>query len=189
VASRGRIRAREDQTVVGDPGMARPDLVPVDHEVVAVPARGGLEREQIGAGVGLAEALPEGDLAPRDARQQLAAQGLGAVADDGVGNLIAAGERAEGRAARGQLLEEDELVDHRALLAAVRARPAHGQPPARAERPHEGARVRAGAIARVHAVVGETLGRMRAEECAQLLGECPLLGAPAEVHRGVSRAA
>ena len=51
------ISAREQEAPVGDVGVAGPDLVTVDHELVAVAHRGRAQRREVGAGVGLAEAL------------------------------------------------------------------------------------------------------------------------------------
>ena len=164
----------------------------VDDPLVAVAPRVRLEREQIGARVGLAVALPERRLAARDPGQELAAQGLRAVADDGVGDLERAAQRSERRARRRQLLEQDEQVDDGPLLAAQRARPVQGEPAPLAERTHEGVRVRAGAVAGVGAVLGEALGRVLLEERTHLGGKRALLGAPSEIHAllpGVTRTA
>ena len=78
--ARREVGAGQDQAVVGDAGVAAPDLVPVDHPAVPVALGAGLEPEQVGPGVGLAEPLPERGLAAGDQRQQLAAQALRAVA-------------------------------------------------------------------------------------------------------------
>jgi hypothetical protein len=166
--------------------MARPDLVAVDDVVITVARGHRLERQEIGAGVGLAEALEERGLAAGDARQHLALQTLAAVLNDGVARRPAVGERSKGRAGPGQLLEQDELVHQRPLLAAEGAGPAHRQPALLGEGTEAGARVRAGAIAGVHAVMGK-LGRwMRAQEAAHLFGERLLVRAPSEVHGAVT---
>jgi len=132
--------------------------------VVTVAARLGLERQEIRARIGLAVALPERRLAARDRRQHLAAQALGAELDDRVGRLPAAGERPEGRARERELFHQDELHEHRLFAAAVRLRPAHAEPALRAERSQERSRVRPRAVAGVHAVDREGLGRVRAQE-------------------------
>ena len=105
--------------------------------MIAVTPGLGLQREQIGAGVGLAVALPERRLAARDGRQHVAAQPLAAVLDDRVRRLPRAGERPEGRAGERQLLEQHQLEEHRLGLAAVRFRPAQADPAALGQRPHE----------------------------------------------------
>ena len=56
-ASHVGVGAREQDAPVRDVGVARPDLVAVDHELVAVARRGRAQRREVGAGVGLAETL------------------------------------------------------------------------------------------------------------------------------------
>ena len=51
------VGAREQEAPVGHVGVAGPDLVAVDHVLVAVARRGGAQRREVGAGLGLAEAL------------------------------------------------------------------------------------------------------------------------------------
>src|SRR5262249_21712924 len=86
------------------------------------------------------------------------------------------------RAGQRQLVEQHELEEHRALLAAVYLRPRHGQPPALGQRAQERARVRARAVARVHPIDGEALGRVLGEEASDLGREGLLLGGEREVH-------
>ena len=150
--------------------------------MLAVALRLRLEREQVGAGVRLAVPLPERRLAARDGRQQLATQALGAVLDDGVGGLPGAGQRPERRAGQRQLLEQHELEEHGARLAAERLGPAHGEPAALAESAHERVRVGAGAVARIDAVQRKALGRLLGEEPPDLVGERRFLGAAPEIH-------
>src|SRR5499426_694241 len=138
-APRLATRSREHQPVRRDAGVARPDLVAADHPVIAVAPRFGLERQQIGAGVGLAVALPERRLAARDRRQHLAPQALGSELEDRVGGLPHTGERPERGAGERQLLHEHELHEHRLLAPAEALGPAHAEPALRAERLHEGA--------------------------------------------------
>ena len=173
----------EHQPVGGDARVARPDLVTTDHVLVAVAPRLRLQAEQVGAGAGLAVALPERAVAARHRRQYLAPQALAAVGDDGVRGLPAAGERPERRAGQGQLFQQHELEEQRALLAAEGLGPAHAEPAPRAEGAHERARVRAGAVARVHALERKTLERLRAEKAPHLFREGALVGGEGEVHR------
>ena len=73
------VGAREQEAPVGDVGVARPDLVAVDHVLVAVARRGRAQRREVGAGVGLAEALAPA-LAPADqAGQEAVLDRLAAV--------------------------------------------------------------------------------------------------------------
>jgi hypothetical protein len=176
--------AGEDETVAADARVAAPDLVAADHVLVAVARGFGLERQEIRARLRLAEPLPERRVAARDARQHLAPQVLRAIADDPLRRLVAAGERAEGRRRRGQLLEEQQLVRQRPLLTAEGARPRQGQPALVGQRPQEWARVGARPVTRVHAVDRECLGRVRAQKTAYLFGECPLGRTELEVHEG-----
>jgi len=158
VAARGGIGAGEDEAIVGDTRVAAPDLVAADHVLVATTRGFRLEREQIRAGLGLAEPLPERGIAAPDARQHLAAQTLRAVLNDTLRSLIAPRERAEGRADGGQLLEEHKRVHERAILAAEALRPRHRHPPLPRQRPQESPRVRARSVASVHAIHGNVSG-------------------------------
>src|SRR5262249_11131942 len=83
--------ARQHETVRRDAGVARPDLVSANEVLVSVAPGLGRQSEQVRTGARFAEALPERRLAARDARQQLPAKSLGAIADDRVGGLIASG--------------------------------------------------------------------------------------------------
>src|SRR5262249_33186231 len=174
--------ASEHETVVRDAGVAAPDLVAPQHVLVAAARGFRLEREQIGAGLGLAESLPERRLAAADARQHLAAKHPRSLADDALRPPPATREWAEGRAHRGQLLEEHERVHERALSPTEAAWPRHGQPAALGQRAQEGAGVSPRAVPRVHAVHGEAFGRVRAQESANLFGEGLLVRAELEVH-------
>src|SRR5215813_207211 len=178
----GGVGAGEHEAVVRDARVAAPDLVAAQHVLVAAPGRFRLEGEQIGAGLGLAESLPEGRLAATDTRQHLAAERLRAVADDALRRLLASREGTERRAYRGQLLEEHEGIHERAFLPSEGARPRHGQPAALGQRAQEGAGVSARAVPCIHAVHGEALGRVRAQESANLFGEGLLVRAELEVH-------
>src|SRR5262249_5204307 len=79
------------------------------------------------------------------------------------------------------------LEEHRPLVAAVLLGPGHGEPAALGERAEEGAGVRARAIAGIHAVDGEALGRMLGEETLDVGGERPLFGGAREVQGGFGR--
>src|SRR5207247_894467 len=182
VAARGGIGAREDEAIVRDTRVAAPDLVAADQVLVATTRGFRLEREQIRAGLGLAEPLPERGVTAPDARQHVAAQTLRAVLNDALRRLIAARERAKGRADGGQLLEEHQRVHQRPLLAAEALRPGQRHPSLIRKRQQERPRVRARSVARVHAIHWECLGRMRAQEPAYLFGERPLGRAELEVH-------
>ena len=68
---RVRVGAREQEDPVGVVRLAGPDLLTVDHEVVAVPDGARLQRREIGAGAGFAVALAPLHLARRDAVEVL----------------------------------------------------------------------------------------------------------------------
>ena len=116
-------------------------------------------------------------------RIDLTPQPLAAVGDDGVSSLPASGQRTERRAGQRQLFQEHELEEQRTLLTAVRLGPAHAEPALFAERAHEGTRVRAGAVARVHALEGKVLQRVCAQEAPHLFGEGALVVREGEIHR------
>ena len=71
--------AGEQEAPVGPVGVARPDLVPADHELVVVPLGSGAQRRQVGAGVGLAEALAPAVAAADEPRQEPLLDGVGPV--------------------------------------------------------------------------------------------------------------
>ena len=66
VLRRVRVGAGEQEDVVGVLRLGRPDLLAVDHPLVAVEHGLGLQRREVGAGVRLAEALAPRDLALQD---------------------------------------------------------------------------------------------------------------------------
>jgi hypothetical protein len=65
------VGAGEEEHVVGELGLRGPHLLAVDHPLVAVEHGGGLEAGEVGAAVGLAEALAPPHLAPQDLGQEL----------------------------------------------------------------------------------------------------------------------
>ena len=77
------VGAAEDEDVVGDEPLGGPDLLAVDDPLVAVEHGLGAERGEVGAGVGLGEALAPGDLAREDLGQEELLLLLGAPLQDG----------------------------------------------------------------------------------------------------------
>ena len=69
VLGRVRVGADEQLAVVRDLGVRRPDLLAVDHVVVAVADGATAQRREVRAGVGLGEALAPDLLAAKDPRQ------------------------------------------------------------------------------------------------------------------------
>ena len=130
-----RVGAREQQAPVGDLAAARPDLLAVDDEVVALVHGGGLERGQVAAGVGLGVELAPQLLGREDLLEIALLLRVGAVDDDG--RPDDADAQAVGRRRRVGLRH---LVGHDRLLHRPRARrrrtpwasPCRGSPPRRA---------------------------------------------------------
>ena len=87
------VGAGEEVDVVGVVGAGGPDLLAVDDEVVAVLLGAGLERGEVGSGVGLGEALTPAALAAGDAADMLALLGLGAVDDERGAELVGLRDR------------------------------------------------------------------------------------------------
>ena len=119
-----RIGAGQQQTPVGDIGVAGPDLVSLDDVVVTVAGGGGGQRREVRTGAGLAEALAPSLGAVDHAGQEPAAQLLTAVSGQ-AGDQVAEAGPGRGAGPR-QLFVEDDVVHRRQLLPAVLARP--GQP-------------------------------------------------------------
>ena len=102
-----RIGAHQREDPVGLVGVGGPDLGARHHEVIAVALGLGLERGEVGAGVGLGVALTPADLAATDLRQVLALLLLGAVAQQGrPDHGEPEADERERQAAPGQLLRE-----------------------------------------------------------------------------------
>ncbi|MNZ73831.1 hypothetical protein D3C78_922590 [compost metagenome] len=127
VARALRVGARGQPDVVGRLGAGGPQLVAVDHEVVAFRARGGLQHRQVGAGVRFGIADGEDDLAGGDAGQELLLLQRAAVLHQRRTDR-ADGDERQRRAGDVGFLEEDQLLGGGVALAAVRLRPAHCQP-------------------------------------------------------------
>ena len=127
VARQVGVGAGGQPDVVGRLGAGGPQLVAIDHEVVAFQAGGGLQRGEVGAGAGFGVADREQDLAGGDALQELRLLLVGAElhqrrADGADGHE---GQRRPGDVG---LFKEDQLLGGRVALAAVLLRPAEGQP-------------------------------------------------------------
>src|SRR5262249_58502590 len=108
-------------------GIARPDLVSVDDEVVAITSRSGAQRREIGAGVGLAEALAPPVTPADDPRKEPVLDLVGSVHGDALHEVAEAGPRRSAR--RRELLVQDHVEDGREIVAAVALRPAQPEEP------------------------------------------------------------
>ena len=126
---RGRVGAAQAEDPVGVLAERRPGLLAVDHPVVAVADGGGAQRGQVGAGVGLGEALAPPDVEVGRLRQEallllLVAEGR----DDRADHAGVEGERLR-HAGQLHLLAPDVALQRRPVLAAPLHRPVrHGQP-------------------------------------------------------------
>src|SRR4030095_10293198 len=94
---------------------------------VAVAHGAGLERGEVGAGIGLGIADREVDLAPEERAQGLLLFGLAARRPQTRPDRVQRDER-DRRTRTARLLEPDQLLDRRAPLAAVLDRPADPEP-------------------------------------------------------------
>ena len=123
VLRRVGVGAGQQEDVVGVLRLGGPDLLAVDDPLVAVELGPGLEAGQVGAGVGLAEALAPGDLALEDARDELLLLLLGAPLQDGRADEGVTEEVAPQRGAGpGELLVQHDLLEQGEPLAAVLGR-------------------------------------------------------------------
>ncbi len=121
------VGAGEQDAPVGDVGVARPDLVAVDHVLVAVGDRGGAQRGEVGSGIGLAEPLAPPLRAVDQPGQEAVLDRVAAVVGDPLDQVAEARPR---RRARGRhLLVEDHVEDGRQVLTAVARRPAQPEEP------------------------------------------------------------
>ncbi len=126
------VGAADEVAVVGELAEARPDLLAVDHEVVAVAHRAGGERRQVGAGVGLGHADAPRRLARQDAREELGLLIRRAVVDQGRAHLAVGEPHRRDRGTGGdQLLADDQPVDGRLAAATELDRPGHADPAVR----------------------------------------------------------
>ena len=108
------VGAGQQHTHVGPLGVGAPDLLAGDEEAVAVGHGLRAQRDEVAAGVGLAEELAPDVLAAADLRQVLLLLLLGAELDDGVGRQHDLVEGAVGPS-EDQLLHEDQVV-HRQVV-------------------------------------------------------------------------
>ena len=124
----GSVR-HEAEDPVGVLAERRPGLLAVDHPVVAVADGGGAQRGEVGAGVGLGEALAPPDVEVRRLGQEallllLVAEG----GDDRADHAGVEGQRL-GHVGQLHLLAPDVALQRRPVLAAPLDRPVrHGEP-------------------------------------------------------------
>ena len=115
-----RVGAGQHEDVVGEAGLGGPDLLAVDDPLVAVQLGLGLEPGEVGAGIGLGEALAPGDLPAEDLGDELLLLLLGPPlqdrgADEGVAEEVGP-HRGAGAV---ELLGQDDGVHRGQAPAAV----------------------------------------------------------------------
>src|SRR5207253_5573598 len=186
-----RVGAREDEDPVGPRAEGGPHLLPVQHEVVAVEARRGLERGEVAARARLAEALAPDLVAREHGRDEAAALRLAAVVDECGTEEPDAEDVEDGwRVGARQLGPHDRLLDLRAATAAPLVRPVHAQVAGLVELPLPGAAQLdqtglAGArFAQLLPPGARQIGR---EPGAERVAEAEVRGGELEVHRVVCR--
>ena len=119
------VGAREQEAPVGDVGVAGPDLVAVDHVLVAVARRRRAQRREVGAGVGLAEPLAPA-LAPADqTRKEALLDRFARMRRDALDEIAEA--RARRRSRRGELLVEEDVEDGGQLVTAEAGGPGEAE--------------------------------------------------------------
>jgi hypothetical protein len=189
VLRRVRVGAGEQEAVVGVVAAGGPHLLAVDDPLVAVEHGLGLERGEVGAAVGLAEALAPAHRAVQDLREELLLLLLGApLQDGGADERVAEEVGAQRRLGPGELLGEHDALHRGEALAAVLLRP-RGADPATLEELRGPALVerlallgrhlqRLAALGGVDPAGGEVLLQPRADLGTERLG----VGGVAQVH-------
>ena len=174
------VGAADQVAVVGQLTEARPDLLAVDDEVVAIAHGAGRERGQIGSRVRLGHADAPRRLAREDAGEELGLLIGGAVVDQRRPHLPVGEPHRGDRCAGGdQLLADDQPVDRRLAAAAELDRPRHADPAVGGHLLREllrepvDPRVVVAPVA-FHRIDGDLAG---------LVAKGGLLGCPVEVHR------
>ncbi len=174
-------RSADEVAVVGLRAEARPDLLPVDHELVALAAGARDERREVGAGVRFGHPDAPGGLAREDAGQELGLLVGRAVLDQRRPHLtIGEPDRGDRCPGRDQLLADDQPVDGRLAAAARLHRPRHPDP---AVRRHLDGELLGEAVDPRIVVPAVPLDRLGGD-LPGLLTEGLLLGRPGEVHHG-----
>src|SRR5262249_35751257 len=171
--------------VVGGGVRARvPDLLPVDHPLVAVELGARREPGQIGARIGLRVRDGEVDLATQDGRPPPRLLLLGALAQDG-GRHRGDREVHRWRARALHLLDEDVLLDRGLPEAAELLWPAHAPPAPLEERAVELPGQRTVALVACLTQLGAQLvGDVRLAERMDFVAPCALRWGVLVPHRG-----
>ena len=152
------IGADQQLLPIGDIGEARPDLLTVDDELVALDPAACFEARQIGPGTGLGKALAPDDIAGEDLGEMKCLL-LGCAAGDQRGSGVVQSDK--GRVERGGctgariFLEPDDLLEDRETATAEFLWPRDSRPAALRLRSLPGQHV----VSRGGTVLGRRLGR------------------------------
>ena len=130
VLGRLGVRAHQGEDGIGGVRAAGPDLLAVDHEVIAVAHGPRLQRSEVGTRAGLGVALRPGRFARENRREVLAALLVVAVDDERRPKHGKAAAAHAWRTGPRYLLVEDELLHRRETAAAVLLWPVRRHPAA-----------------------------------------------------------
>ena len=182
------VGAGEEDAEVGDVRVRRPDLLPVEHETVAVEARRRADAREVGACPGLREPLAP-DLLGGEQRLQVARLlRLRAPRDDRrPGHAEADHAEVRRRLGARLLLEVDRLEPGREAAPAVLLGPGDPDPAPVVERSAPGADLRPVEARLAAAVAAELVRQVRVEPRANLVAEARLLGRVTELHERDAR--
>ena len=182
---RFRVGARRQPPPLRALGVGRPDLLAVDHEVVAVPDSFRLQRGEVRAGLGLGVERAPDVLAAGDAWQVALLLLVRAVEHDRRADPGDAHAEAARRALVRHLFVVDELLHVGRGEAAVLLGPGHRQPFSLRQLRHHAAAQLSRRFVALFAVASSALpiGRqLLTQKFAHLLAELLLLGRESKVH-------
>ncbi|MCY1414794.1 hypothetical protein D9M71_302530 [compost metagenome] len=176
------VGAHQAEDPVGVLAEGGPGLLAVDHVVVTLAHRAGLQRGQVGTGARLGVALAPPVAAVEDARQVAGLLLGSAELDDHRRDHVDAEGDQPRRTEGGALLLEDVLLHHAPAGAAVFHRPVGGIPAAGIEDALPALVVGlAEVLAEAHPL-GDVRGQFGAQELAYLVAEGELFRAVVDVH-------
>ena len=183
----GRVGAEQEQAPLGQVRGRDPDLLAVDHVVVAVEDGHGAEVGQVVAGVGLGEPLAPVLVGVEDRGEPAVLLLLGAPLDEHRADLPDAVGVVHPRCpVLGHDLRVEEALDRRGLPAAPLRRPVDGGPAALVQHALPGLAALLGRDAGVPLVfvlrLGQELLEVLVEPAPQLVAEGLVLGGQGEVH-------
>jgi hypothetical protein len=185
----GGVGAHHQFAPVGGPAVAGPDLLTGYHEAIAIEGGFGAEGGEVGAGVGLGEALAPDLRATEDFGEIALLLGFAAEGDQGGTDQFEAQDAGQGRRSdAGHLFGEDGLLHEGGPAPAVLLGPGEAGPAALVDLAlpvaeegeagfHTGFSAIGGGLARF-----PIAGRVGFEPGAEFVAELPLLRGRVEVH-------